>query len=309
VAQLIVTVQAPGRRVTVGVPGDLPMEELLPLLLPTFSVDVEPAGWTVVPRGGTPLFARETLDGAGVLQGSILDLRPPSQPPTSYLLRPLSSEPPRRAPAIDPATAFDESLPLFDRLFLLVARELRRFRRHDQTAVARLVALGAVVLGASIVVAIGEQAAPGILASAALTPAAAGTVGRLPPPIHGSFGRPMHLSGLQLTVTNVSAAAAPPPGLRARSGERLVAVDVRYHNVGSGPVIVSPYDWALTGPSGSSYGAVQAAAADSLPQRQLAPGKTQEGLVWFEVPATIRSGLVLNFSAELGYETATVRVS
>src|SRR5439155_14526216 len=84
VARLIVTVQAPGRRVTVEVPGDLPMEELLPLLLPTFSVDVEPGGWTVVPRGGAPLSSRETLGGAGVLQGSILDLRPPPQPPASY---------------------------------------------------------------------------------------------------------------------------------------------------------------------------------------------------------------------------------
>jgi hypothetical protein len=308
VAQVIVTVQAPGRRITVGVPGDVPMEELVPLLLPTFSVDVEPAGWTVVPHGGRPLSSRETFDGAGVRQGSIVDLRPPSEPPTSYLLRPLGAEPPRRAPVMEPALAVDESLPLFDRLFLLIGRELRRFRRRDQTAIARLVALVAAVLGASIVVAVGGPEAPGVSAGAALTAPAAGIVVSLPPPVNGAVGRPMRLAGLQLTVVSVDSAVTPPPGLTVPSGDRLVAVDVRYRDAGGGPVVVSPYDWTLSGPSGSVYGAVQDTAG-GLPQRQLAPGRSVDGLVWFEVPGTVRSGLVLNFNAELGYETATVRLS
>jgi hypothetical protein len=116
----------------------------------------------------------------------------------------------------------------------------------------------------------------------------------------------MRLGGLRLTVTAVDPAAAPPPGLRVRTGYHLVAADVRYRNLGSGPMVVSPYDWALTAPSGAVYGA--AAADGGLPQRQLASGQGLQGRVWFQVPGTVRSGLVLNFNAELGYATASVRV-
>src|SRR5205807_4380328 len=110
---------------------------------------------------------------------------------------------------------------------------------------------------------------PGQLASAALTARPAGSITSLPPPIHGSVGHPMMLGSLRLTVASVDVAAAPPSGFTVRTGERLVAADVRYRDVGSGPTIVSPYDWAVTSPSGSVYGAVQDASADGLPQRQL----------------------------------------
>ena len=38
-------------------------------------------------------------------------------------------------------------------------------------------------------------------------------------------------------------------------------------------------------------------------------GQSLEGRVWFQVPGTVRGGLVLNFNAEVGYATAAVRVS
>jgi hypothetical protein len=84
---------------------------------------------------------------------------------------------------------------------------------------------------------------------------------------------------------------------------------VQYDVRGNDSVIVSPYDWLLTDSSGSPYGAIQVTDPTGLPQLQLIPGQRLRGLVWFEVPATVQGGLVLNFNAEVGYETAMVRLN
>jgi hypothetical protein len=270
------------------------VEELVPRVVPTFYRDIEPNGWTVAPRRGRPLSSRQTLDGAGLSQGSVIDLRPPSEPPTSYLLRSLSETPHH---SVEMALALDRSP---------FARRLRQFRSREHTAVARLVALTAVILASFVGIA--EEAASGQWASADLAPAASESR-TIPPPTHGSLGRPIQLRGLRLTVAAIDLAAAPPRGATVRSGDRLVAADVRYHDVGNLPVIVSPYDWVLTGPSNSLYDAVEDTAADGLPQRQLAPGQSVHGLVLFDVPSIVPGGLVLNFNAEQGYETAIVKVT
>jgi MinD-like ATPase involved in chromosome partitioning or flagellar assembly len=57
------------------VPGDLPVESLVPLLVEACGADVS-ATWTLGPRAGAPLRPGQTLGEAGVWPGALLVLRP-----------------------------------------------------------------------------------------------------------------------------------------------------------------------------------------------------------------------------------------
>ncbi|MFC5065375.1 type VII secretion integral membrane protein EccD, partial [Actinomycetospora atypica] len=90
-----VSVLAPGTRADLALPGDVPVAELLPVLVELTGADAPPApttaygehapvrsadravgtGWTLAPLGQAPVDPRRTLDGLGVLDGDQLVLR------------------------------------------------------------------------------------------------------------------------------------------------------------------------------------------------------------------------------------------
>jgi MinD-like ATPase involved in chromosome partitioning or flagellar assembly len=62
------------RRLSLSVPGDLPVESLVPLLVDACGADAS-ATWALVPRGDTPLRPGQTLREAGMWPGALLALR------------------------------------------------------------------------------------------------------------------------------------------------------------------------------------------------------------------------------------------
>lgn len=82
VAQLCrITVRAPEKFIDLAVPGDVPLADLLPVLLDyageeTQETGLEHGGWVLQRLGGAPLDEEATLDAAGVRDGETLHLRP-----------------------------------------------------------------------------------------------------------------------------------------------------------------------------------------------------------------------------------------
>ncbi len=80
-----VTVRAPGRRVDVALPVDVPLAELVPLVLELFAEPFPPSGrpepWRFTGATGTPLPPGATLHELGVLAGETLRLGPAGPPP------------------------------------------------------------------------------------------------------------------------------------------------------------------------------------------------------------------------------------
>jgi len=74
---LLVTVQGTRRKLDVELPGDVPVGELLPLLLQMCGIaEADPGRWAVSVSGtGRVLQAKRTLFGNGVCNGEILLLR------------------------------------------------------------------------------------------------------------------------------------------------------------------------------------------------------------------------------------------
>ncbi|MDT7551628.1 MAG: hypothetical protein QOI16_164, partial [Pseudonocardiales bacterium] len=80
------TVLAPSRRVDVALPSDVPVAELVPMVLelvgePERSDAGRPRPWRLSGVAGGPLPAAATLDELGVLDGELLRLGPTAPPP------------------------------------------------------------------------------------------------------------------------------------------------------------------------------------------------------------------------------------
>ncbi|MCT9084299.1 type VII secretion integral membrane protein EccD [Streptomyces fulvoviolaceus] len=76
-----ITVRAPEKSMDLAVPGDIPMADLLPVLLDYAGEEaqesgLEHGGWLLQRLGGAPLDEEVTLDAAGVRDGETLHLRP-----------------------------------------------------------------------------------------------------------------------------------------------------------------------------------------------------------------------------------------
>jgi type VII secretion integral membrane protein EccD len=124
-----VTVLAPGRRVDVALPVDVPLAELVPLvleLLGGLERTARPDPWTFTGTSGGPMPPGATLDELGVLDGELLRLGPSVPPP--------------------PPPVFDDPA---DALAGLTTQAIRRVEpdRQRTTAIAVLgIALAAAVL-------------------------------------------------------------------------------------------------------------------------------------------------------------------
>jgi hypothetical protein len=74
---VLVTIVGPDGRTDAAASADTPVRELLPTLAQlTGAVAADPAGWDVGPPGRSPLLAHGTLADQGVVDGSVLHLRP-----------------------------------------------------------------------------------------------------------------------------------------------------------------------------------------------------------------------------------------
>lgn len=81
------TVLAPHRRADLAVPADLPVAELVPMLLDLLGTGpVEPVPWQLSSAAGAVLAPAATLDDLGVLDGDVLRLRPVTPAPPAPLL-------------------------------------------------------------------------------------------------------------------------------------------------------------------------------------------------------------------------------
>jgi ESX secretion system protein EccD len=70
-----VTVVNGSRRVDLALPAVLPLSDVLPQILRFCAPsETEPAAWTVVPIGGSPIGLDQTLDDAGVVDGDLVEL-------------------------------------------------------------------------------------------------------------------------------------------------------------------------------------------------------------------------------------------
>ncbi|HSR21998.1 MAG TPA: DUF4352 domain-containing protein, partial [Candidatus Eisenbacteria bacterium] len=123
--------------------------------------------------------------------------------------------------------------------------------------------------------------------------------------VRGDVGAPIPVAGLLLTVQVVDLGGVPPAALRLPPSDRFVTVGVQCEGDGSGPAVVSPYDWVLTDASGAVYGPVVDGLSGSLQERQLAPTDIARGRIGFVVPRSAQ-GLVLNYDAEQGDASAQV---
>jgi serine/threonine-protein kinase len=127
-----------------------------------------------------------------------------------------------------------------------------------------------------------------------------------PAPVTGTIGSPFRVAGLALTVLTVSS-QAPPPNVQATAADRLVVVLVRCRADGSGPGIVTPYDWSVIDASGAVYRPVVDGVGQPLAEKELRSGQTIEGRIGFVVPRAAQ-GLTLHFGAELGDEAGLVPI-
>jgi serine/threonine-protein kinase len=164
--------------------------------------------------------------------------------------------------------------------------------------IALAAAGGAVLLLAGLVAGI---VILGSHAPASRTPAAS-----LPAPVAGTIGSPFRVAGLALTVVTVSS-QAPPPNVQATAADRLVVVLVRCQADGSGPGIVTPYDWSVIDASGAVYRPVVDGVGEPLAEKELRNGQTIEGRIGFVVPRAAQ-GLTLHFGAEVGDEAGLVPI-
>jgi hypothetical protein len=72
---IVVTVESPRGRLTIRIPDDVPVEQLLPDLLDSTGCQPGSGRWSLVPRGGDALDRERTLRQSGLYQGAILQLR------------------------------------------------------------------------------------------------------------------------------------------------------------------------------------------------------------------------------------------
>jgi MinD-like ATPase involved in chromosome partitioning or flagellar assembly len=75
VTTVLVTIVGPEGRTDAAAPADAPVRELLPAFAQLTGV-ADPAGWDLGPPGRSPLLAEGTLGEQGVVDGSVLHLRP-----------------------------------------------------------------------------------------------------------------------------------------------------------------------------------------------------------------------------------------
>jgi MinD-like ATPase involved in chromosome partitioning or flagellar assembly len=97
VTTLLLTIAGPGHSADVAVPGDLPLDKLIPPLLETEFVDLvgsEPREWVLTLPGGEPLETGRSLIECGVVDGQLLRLRlasaqPDETPAVSVVAQPV----------------------------------------------------------------------------------------------------------------------------------------------------------------------------------------------------------------------------
>jgi hypothetical protein len=94
---IVVTVESPRGRLTIRIPDDVPVEQLLADLLDATGRQPGSGRWSLVPRGGDALDPERTLRQSGLYQGAILQLR--SEDPEPGL-----ATPGHRAPWIEIAS-------------------------------------------------------------------------------------------------------------------------------------------------------------------------------------------------------------
>jgi type VII secretion integral membrane protein EccD len=128
------TVLAPGRRVDVALPVDVPLTELVPMVLellgepgPPDGAGARPDPWQLTGATGGPLPPDATLEELGVLDGELLRLAPVAPPP--------------------PPPVFDDPI---DALAALAAPEVGPDRRRRGAAAVLAVALAAATLLAAV---------------------------------------------------------------------------------------------------------------------------------------------------------------
>lgn len=83
-SSVLVTVQGPDQRVELQLPGNRPVDELLPLLVEACAggQGSEAARWELAPLGGLAYDGARTLLEVGVMDGSLLHLRDAAVPPS-----------------------------------------------------------------------------------------------------------------------------------------------------------------------------------------------------------------------------------
>ena len=215
-------------------------------------------------------------------------LRPPAMP------RPLAFWPPR-LPLLRPPRLPRFRLPAAPRLPSLPSLTLPA-AAHRRVAV---VGVGAALLLVLALVAAGRALARPV-------PAPSPTPIALASPVAGSVGSPVTVDGVRLTVVRVVMDLQPVPiSVDLPPAARVIAVEVRYDNIGSRPAVVSPFDWDVADAAGGVYQGVPLGEQGDLGQRELAPGRTARGRVGFVVPGSVERP-VLRFNAELGGATAIV---
>jgi Mrp family chromosome partitioning ATPase len=87
---VVVTVESPRGRLTLAVPDDVPVEQLLPPLVDACRCERMASRWSLRPRGAAELDAERTLEESGVYRGAILELQI-GEPPARPAQRPLAS--------------------------------------------------------------------------------------------------------------------------------------------------------------------------------------------------------------------------
>jgi cellulose biosynthesis protein BcsQ len=72
---VVVTVESPRGRLTLAVPDDVPVEQLLPVLVAACRCEQMASRWSLRPRGASELDGERTLEESGVYRGAILELQ------------------------------------------------------------------------------------------------------------------------------------------------------------------------------------------------------------------------------------------
>ena len=102
---LLITIDGPREKVDLAVPGGIPIEELMPVILEmtgSDSGDSASDGWTIARPDGELLPAERTLSDCGVSDGAVLALRPPEGADGAGTTP--EDQAPEEPPAEDPAT-------------------------------------------------------------------------------------------------------------------------------------------------------------------------------------------------------------
>ncbi len=312
-----VSVLAPRTRIDLALPGDVPLAELVPVLLDMAGEPPGPGpGWTLALLGSAPEDPERTLAGLGVLDGDQLVLRRPAEaaplPLYDDVVDAVAEAAPTAYRAWDAASAHRVATIALGAALTVASAALLAAGRGPGTAggmvtavVAGLVAAGTIALAAASSRLFAREAVGAVLAVGGVVAAGVGGVAAVPasPPTGAagllcSAGAPHLLLGSVLVLVAAVLALAAV-GTASRSGLAVLLALAAVGGLGALTGLVAVLADAVAPPGGGPDAAAVAAGVGAAALVGLA-GLPRAGMAVARLPLPQVPGSAQELSEDTG---------